>query len=148
MKERLRPLLFALLFVAGCEKGRSAKIPAAPPVAGDIVLTAELLEIPGPFPSNDLYNYVYVMKYRVVKVLQGTFPDPDILIGHYNPRIARADIQDDQDAKVGGDVKSYRVGDMHYLVLSGLDGTWTGALEDDYFKDRRRRYWALWAQQL
>ncbi|MBD3242540.1 MAG: hypothetical protein GF331_18265, partial [Chitinivibrionales bacterium] len=27
-------------------------------------VVARLIEIPGTFPPNDLYNYVYIMKYR------------------------------------------------------------------------------------
>ena len=125
----------------------SASTPAKPPVEGDLVMTARLEEIPGSFPANDLYNYAYVMKYKVLQVTKGTYADPDILIGHYNPRFAREDIKDEQDAKVGGNVKSFAVGDVHYLVLSPLDGLWTGSVEDDYFKDKRPRYWALWADK-
>lgn len=121
--------------------------PAKPPVEGALALTAELREIAGAFPANDLYNYAYVMKYKVVKVHQGNFPDPEILVAHYNPRIARAEIKDEQDAKVGGNVKSFQAGDVHYLVLDPLDGAWTGAVEDDYFKDKSARYWALWADK-
>jgi hypothetical protein len=151
-------LLSLLLLLAACEKKNqdasesrgepgAASVPEKPPVAGDLVLTAELAEIPGAFPANDLYNYAYVMKYKVVQVLQGTYGDPEILVGHYNPRFARNEIKDEQDAKVGGDLKSFQVGDKHYLVLSPLDGLWTGAVEDDYFKEKRTRYWSLWADK-
>jgi hypothetical protein len=30
---------------------------------GSVEVTARLLEIPGQFPPNDLYNYAYVLKY-------------------------------------------------------------------------------------
>src|SRR5437016_2104146 len=96
------------LSLLGCQKkdeAASSAIPATPPVAGEIVMTAELTDIPGAFPANDIYNYAYIMKYKVIKVLQGTYTDPDILIGHYNPRVARADVHDDQDSLVGGNVK-------------------------------------------
>ena len=122
-----------------------AQAAAKPPVAGDLVITATLKEIAGPFPANDIYNYAYVMRYEVARVHQGTYADKDILVGHYNPRLARAEVKDEQDAKVGGNVKSFQVGDAHYLVLSPLDGIWTGAIEDDYYKDKRARHWALWA---
>jgi hypothetical protein len=121
--------------------------PVKPPVEGELVLTAKLIEISGAFPANELYNYAYVMKYRVLKVDQGTYADSVILVGHYNPRLAREEIKDEQDAKVGGNVKSFTVGDVHYLVLSQLEGFFTGAVEDDYFKDKRVRYWALWADK-
>ncbi|MDB5105918.1 MAG: hypothetical protein JWP91_3607 [Fibrobacteres bacterium] len=122
-------------------------VPSKPPVEGELVITARLMEIPGAFPANELYNYAYVMKYKVLKVIQGTYADSEILVGHYNPRLAREEIKDEQDAKVGGNVKSFQVGDAHYLVLSPLDGVFTGAVEDDYFKDKRPRYWALWAEK-
>lgn len=150
---------FALAFgLSACNKkdaaaksgsdASSAAIPATPPVDGPLIITAELEEVPGNFPANDIYNYCYIMKYKVVKVVKGTFADKEILVGHYNPRIARDEVKDDQDAKVGGNVKSWKVGDLHYLVLTDLDGTWTGALEDEYYKDKSHRYWALWADKL
>lgn len=149
--------LSLLLSLAACGKKNdspdsragadASSVPETPPVAGDLVLTAELMEIPGDFPANDLYNYAYVMKYKVAKVLQGSYGDTEILVGHYNPRLARGEIKDEQDAKVGGDLKSFQVGDMHYLVLSPLEGLWTGAVEDDYFKEKRTRYWGLWADK-
>jgi hypothetical protein len=148
-------LLLALLLCGCREKGKSdpgpadnAAVPATPPVAGKLVLTAELAEISGPFPANELYNYAFIMKYKVLKVLQGEYPDADILVGHYNPRIARADITDDQKQFVGGTLKTFRVGDKHYLVLADFDGIWNGAVEDDYYKDRRARYWARWVDPL
>lgn len=125
-----------------------AALPATPPVDGELVLSATLKEIAGPFPANDIYNYAYVMKYEVGQVVKGAYADRDILVGHYNPRLAREEVKDDQDAKVGGNLKSFNVGDNHYLVLTPLDGVWTGAIEDDYYKDRRPRHWALWADRL
>lgn len=152
-------VLSLLLSLAACQKksqessaasevpAAGLSVPAKPPVEGELVMTAKLLEIPGSFPANDLYNYAFVMKYQVVKVLQGTYGEPDILVGHYNPRFARDEVKDEQDAKVGGNLKSFQVGDVHYLVLSPLDGLWTGAVEDDFFKEKRPRYWGLWADK-
>ena len=153
--KRTALLLAAFLPILGCkEKSGSpapgaakSEAPAKPPVEGKLVITAELADIPGQFPANDLYNYAYVMKYKVVRVLQGSYGEPEILVGHYNPRIARAEIKDEQDAKVGGDVTSFQKGDTHYLVLNPLDGEWTGAVEDEYFNDKRPRWWALWADK-
>lgn len=123
------------------------KTPDKPPVDGKLVLVAELIDIPGQFPANELYNYAYIMKYKVLKVVQGSYGDAEILVGHYNPRIARNDIKDDQDSKVGGNLTSFQKGDVHYLVLNPLDGEWTGAVEDEYFNDKRPRWWALWADK-
>jgi hypothetical protein len=147
--------LAALLPLSACkEKNDSSapagsaaglKTPAKPPVEGKLVVVAELTDIAGQFPANELYNYAYIMKYKVLQVVQGAYGDPEILVGHYNPRIAREEIKDEQDAKVGGDVTSFQKGDVHYLVLNPLDGEWTGAVEDEYFNDKRPRWWALWA---
>lgn len=163
MKSVSIPILIALalasLAAMGCNKGEkaapgsggsgaaSAQAPATPPVAGDLVITATLQDIAGSFPANDIYNYAYVMKYKVDQVHQGSFADKEILVGHYNPRLAREEVKDDQDAKVGGNVKGFQVGDTHYLVLSPMDGLWTGAVEDDYYKDKSQRWWALWADK-
>lgn len=154
----LLPTAFlCLLSLSACkEKGdtgsakpasRALSVPAKPPVEGSLVLTAELDEIAGQFPANDLYNYAYVMKYKVIKVLQGTYADSVILVAHYNPKMARDEIKDEQDTKVGGGLKSFQAGDAHYLVLDPLDGVWTGAVEDDYFKEKRPRYWGLWVDK-
>lgn len=134
---------------SGASGSSSAEAPVAakPPVDGELVMTARLTEISGAFPANELYNYAYVMKYKVLKVSKGTYGDTEILVGHYNPRLPREEIKDEQDSKVGGNVKSFAVGDVHYLVLSRLDGLYTGAVEDDYFNDKRPRYWALWADK-
>lgn len=163
-------LLFTLLFTllitlpfVGCEKKNTPateqgnlaakgslanSLPDSQPVPGELVIVAEVAEIPGTFPANELYNYAYVMKYTVQKVIKGAYADADILIAHYNPRIARAEIKDDQDSQVGGNIKSFQVGDVHYLVLGPMEGTWNGASEDDFFKDKRARYWALWADKV
>ncbi len=157
MKKSALLLLLLIPFTACKEKTQgesssvattaAASVPAKPPVEGELVMTAKLIEIPGAFPANELYNYAYVMKYKVLKVMRGTYTDADILVGHYNPRLAREEIKDEQDSKVGGNVKSFAVGDVHYLVLSQLDGVYTGAVEDDYFKEKRPRYWASWADK-
>lgn len=133
---------------AAKESPKALALPEKPPVAGELVIAAELTEIPGSFPANDLYNYAYVMKYKVIQVVQGAYSGSEILVGHYNPRFGREEITDDQNDKVGGNLKSYRVGDIHYLVLSPLEAAWTGAVEDDFFKDKSPRYWAAWADKV
>lgn len=158
---RTSALCLFTLMLFGCQKkeqpggpspspntANSAAVPATPPVAGKLVVTAELMEISGPFPANELYNYAFIMKYKVVKVLQGEYKDADILVGHYNPRIPRSEIADEQKPNVGGNLKSFQIGDLHYLVLDDLDGIFHGSIEDDYYKDRRGRYWARWADKL
>lgn len=151
--------ILGLLLFAGCQKkegaeggkveaGAGAPIPAQPPVPGALVVTAKLLEVPGEFPANDLYNYAYIMKYEVQKVVQGDHAEKEILVGHYNPRFARDAIKDEQDSKVGGNLKTFNAGDIHYLVLNPMEGLWSQAVEDEYYKDQGPRFWASWADKL
>ena len=58
-------------------------------VADPIAVEARLTEIPGKMPSNDLYSYVYVFKYKVLKVESGSLDAKEVLVGVYNPLIAR-----------------------------------------------------------
>jgi hypothetical protein len=108
-------------------------------------VTARVVEIPGTFPPNDLYDYVYVMKYRVTKVVSGTCAEKEILVGHYNPLIPRKKVKDKMDTFVDGDVEKFEVGQTHSLVLvKPIDKVWGEALEDEYFDvDASEKYYAL-----
>lgn len=132
-----------------------AKAPAAkaPKKAGKVdtlKVVARVTEIPGTFPPNDLYNYVYVMKYRVMKVVSGTCAEQEILVGHYNPLIPRKQIKDKMDAFVDGDVEKFEEGGKHSLVLvRPVDLVWSEAMEDDYFDvDASQKYYALKADMV
>ncbi len=146
-------LVAASLFISiGCRQQEgtqsAANLPAEAPVSGELVVAATLEEIPGQFPPNEIYNYAYIMRYRIDSVLQGSVEGANLLIGHYNPRFPRDGIKDDQDSLVGGNVKSFTRGDRHYLVLTPLDKVWAGAVEDEFYKDKAPRYWAKWADRL
>ena len=52
---------------------------------GSVEVTGRLLEIPGEFPANDLYNYAYVLKYQVLEVHRGTVDAKEIFVAQYNP---------------------------------------------------------------
>jgi len=109
-----------------------------------LVITARVLEIPGTFPPNDLYNYVYIMKYRVLKVEKGSFDGKEILVGHYNPLIARKDVDDKMDEYVDGDVEKFEEGARHRLVLiPNITDVWQEALEDEYFDIEDNKYYCL-----
>jgi hypothetical protein len=109
-----------------------------------LIIIARLTEIPGKFPVNDLYNYVYIMKYRVVKVVKGTYQGQDILVGQYNPRIARNQVKDKMDPFVNGDVTTFSVGDLQKLVLvAPMDNVWKDAVEDEYFDSDLLKYYAV-----
>ena len=82
-----------------------------------LIIKARLVEIPGKFAPNDLYNYVYVMKYRVLSVEKGVFKGKEILVGHYNPLIPRSMVKDKMDPFVNGDVEKFEEGSTHLLKL-------------------------------
>lgn len=125
-----------------------SKIPATAPAQGNLVVVGTLQPLSGAFPANDLYKYAYVMKYSVDSVVSGTFAGSEILVGQYDPRTARAAISDDEKGKVGGNVDGFHPGDRHYLVLRPMDSAWTGAIEDDNFKDKSPRWFAVWSDKI
>jgi hypothetical protein len=136
------------------EKKEIAKTPVAnaavkpttksEPLPDTLVMTARLIEIPGKFAPNDLYNYVYIMKYRVVKVIKGKYTGQEILVGHYNPLIPRKQIQDKMTRYVAGDVVKFQAGDIHTLVLiKPIERVWKDAVEDEYFDSDLEKYFAL-----
>lgn len=112
---------------------------------GTIEVSAQLVEIPGAFPPNDLYNYAYVLKYRVLKVHRGQVGEKEILVGQYNPLKPRAAVQDDGSGKVGGRLDAFRAGEVHRMALDApLDQFWMGGIIDKYFERKGVRYWAVW----
>jgi hypothetical protein len=112
---------------------------------GTTEVSAQLLAIPGPFPANDLYNYAYVMKYRVVSVHRGQVEGAEILVAHYNPLKSRTKAQDEFSGRVGGHLQRFRAGDVHRMALQApLDQYWMGGVIDKYHKEKGQRYWAVW----
>lgn len=133
------------LGVASCGRHPANEVDGEITTLGTAEVTAELLEIPSPFPPNDLYNYAYVLKYRVLKVHRGQVPAGQILVAQYNPLKAREHAQDDVSGKVGGHVSAFRTGDVHRMALaSPLDQFWMGGIVDEYFNQKGTRYWAIW----
>jgi hypothetical protein len=106
-------------------------------------IEARLIEIPGKFPPNDLYNYVYIMKYKVIKVLKGPYTKKEILVGHYNPLISRERIKDKMVSTVRGNVRRFEVNGRHMLTLIPLERIWKDAVEDDYTDLDLQAFFAL-----
>ena len=132
--------LFVLLAVS-CSKPLDPQVQKL----GSAEVTAKLSEIPGSFPSNDLYNYAYVFKYQVLQVHRGKIEGDTIFVGQYNPLKARAKAEDQDSGKVGGDVEQFRAGDIHRIALEvPLDQQWMGGIVDKYFNNKGTRYWAIW----
>ena len=109
-----------------------------------LVVKARLLEIPGTMPPNDLYNYVYIMKYRILSVEKGEYSEKEILVGHYNPLQSRSQIDDKMDPFVNGDVQKFEPGAQHLLKLvAPIECVWKDAVEDDYIDIESTKYFAV-----
>ena len=142
---RLSLCLWIALLTSCGNRQVGSEVDAQVTTLGTVEVTAELVEIPGPFPANDLYNYAYVLRYRVLKVHRGQVTEPEILVGQYNPLKPRATVQDDGSGKVGGHLDSFRAGDVHRMALDApLDQFWMGGIVDKYFDRKGTRYWAVW----
>jgi hypothetical protein len=113
--------------------------------ASELVVRAQLVEIPSKPPPDDLYDYAYVMRYQA----QGGALDKQfLLVAHYKPLLPRSKIKDKMKGQVGGKLRSFNVGDVHELRLSpALKEIWKGALVDEYSSTDRKsiRYWCLQA---
>ena len=109
-----------------------------------LVVTALLAEIPGKFAPNDLYNYVYIMKYKVLKVEKGKYAEKEILVGQYNPLIPRARIKDKMDSLVNGNADKFIVGVKNRLkLITPISAVWNDAIDDDYIDSELDKYFAL-----
>ncbi|MCX7725976.1 MAG: hypothetical protein N2053_03905 [Chitinispirillaceae bacterium] len=109
-----------------------------------LVVIARLTEIKGKFVENELYDYVYVMKYSVITVEKGSYTKKEILVGHYNPLIPRKQIKDKMDPYVDGTVERFTIGEKHRLTLiEPIEKVWDGAIEDEYFDTDLKKYFAL-----
>jgi hypothetical protein len=122
----------------------AASSPEAKAPSDTLVVIARITEIPGKFAANDLYNYVYVMKYRVLSVVKGSFKGQDILVGHYNPLIPRSQIKDAMKKNVAGNVEKMEVGGKHKLwLITPVDKVWKDAVDDEYSDSDMEKYYAV-----
>lgn len=129
--------------VSGENNATKAKTTATSTVK-KIKVIARLVELEGKMAPNDLYNYVFIMKYKVVSVVEGELKEKVIYVGHYNPLMPRKLIKDKMKASVTGTLDKFVVGDKHELILSpGIETFWDGPVEDEYFDDPDVRYFAL-----
>jgi len=141
----LRAAVGVLVSAALTGPVRAAAPPPAPAAApaGHLVVTAKLVEIPGKFPDDELYDYAYVMRYVVVG---GPMDKQAIFVAHYKPKQPRAAIKDKMKTVVSGKVRTFHQGDLHKLQLTGdLKSVWKGALVDEFSAVDRKstRYFAL-----
>jgi hypothetical protein len=148
----LTSFMSVVLLLTGC----SAPAPtdgADPQVTamGAIEVTAKLVDIPGTFPPNDIYDYAYVMKYEIVQVHRGE-ASGTIFVGQYNPLKNRAEAADERSGEIGGTVTRFRTGDLHRLALDvPIDNFCMAGIVNEYAeKDPSDApiYWAIWSNQV
>jgi|GEM_PF-1653966 hypothetical protein len=146
----LRGLLPVLLgMTLSCKDKTDTGADPSVTTLGSTEVTAELMAIPGEFPPNDLYNYAYVLKYRVLAVHRGQIKQgEEILVAHYNPLKPRPSAADENSGKLGGNLQRFKAGDVHRMALeTPLDQHWMGGVIDKYFDQKGTRYWAVWTNK-
>jgi hypothetical protein len=141
-------LLATGLSAAACGPRREGSNPS-PELAGrgDIEVTAKLVEIPeGAIFQRPLYDYATVLKYQVLEVHRGKVKGPTIYVGQYNPAKPRSEAADARVPNIGGNLKSFRAGQVHRMALdSSMLDRFTGGILNRYSdEDVDPIYWAVW----
>jgi hypothetical protein len=146
----LANLLLAVgLIGAACARGKAGSAGSDGDLAnrGSVEVTARLVEIPdGAIFERELYNYATVLKYEVREVHRGHVKGQTIYVGHYNPFKPRASAADRHVPDVGGNLKSFRAGQVHRMALedSMLEHFSGGILNKYSAEDVDPIYWAVW----
>jgi len=117
---------------------------------GSIEVTARLEEIRGDLIDDPMYDYAHVMKYKVVQVHRGKVDKDAIYVGHYNPAEPRSSVADARVQEIGGNVKQFRVGDVHRMALEvPIDDHYMGGIINKYFGEVNEPvYWAIWTNKV
>lgn len=137
--------LFAFVSSLAAEDTKSAEASAN----DTLTVIARLLEIPGTMPPNDLYNYVYIMKYRILSVVKGEYKEKEIYIGHYNPLVSRKAITGKMASVVKGSIEKFTVGSKHQLkLISPIEKVWKDAVEDEYIEIEQDKFFAVYAEEV
>ncbi len=147
----VRMLMLLLLVLTSTSCARKVDTGADPKVTtlGSIEVTARLEEIPGEVRNDPLYDYAHVMKYKVLEVHRGKLDNGLIYVGHYNPAKPRDGVADARVPQIGGNVKQFRVGDVHRMALEvPIDDYYMGGIINKYFGQINDPiYWAIWTNQ-
>jgi hypothetical protein len=146
LMSRLCSFVSLMGFLLCAASAHAAEPAPAAPGPATIEVTAKLINIPGKFPADELYDYVYVMQYEVQG---GPMDKQKIYVAHYKPRRARAEIDDKMKSVVSGSLKRFEVGALHKLTLSAeMRKLWKGAVVDEFFDTDRKakRYFCLKAE--
>jgi hypothetical protein len=148
----LGSLLLALgLMAAACSRGKEGTgSPSSDPELakrGSIEVTARLVEIPvDSIFDRPLYNYANVFKYEVLEIHRGRVKGQTIYVGHYNPAKPRSEVKDQRVPDIGGDLKTFRAGQVHRMALEGgMPNRFTGGILNKYSEeDTDPIYFAVW----
>jgi hypothetical protein len=142
-----------LLSMTSLSCGRKAEAPpntgedAEVTKRGTIEVTGKLVEIPeGAIFKRELYDYATVLKYQVLQVHRGKVNGETIYVGHYNPIKPRAEAADKKVPDIGGNLKTFRAGQVHRMALDGsIDDHYMGGIVNKYFGQQTDPiYWAVW----
>jgi len=141
-------LLITLALISGMSCAEKPETGEDPKVTtlGSVEVTAELVEIPGEIRNDPLYDYAHVMKYRVLTRHRGTLDKDIIYVGQYNPAKPRTEAADARAGQIGGNLRQFRVGDIHRLALDvPIDDHYMGGIINKYFGQMDDPiYWAVW----
>lgn len=149
-----RMLALAGLLLAGsclsCSKKADNGADPKVTTLGSTEVTARLEEIRDTFPPHNLYDYVYILKYRVLDTHRGKVDGDTILVGHYNPLKPRGQAADARSGEIGGNVKKFNVGDIHRMALeTPLDDFYMGPIINKYHGELKATpYWAVWTNMV
>ena len=145
MRWRWPAVMMMLAAYSACGHKSAAVIDPQLQKVGAVEVVGRLVEIPEPFPANDVYNYGYVFKYEVLEVKRSKVEGKQIFVTQYNPLKPRETVKDEFSGNVGGQLASFRAGDVHHVALdSPVDQFWLGGIVDKYFAQPGVRYWAVW----
>ena len=112
----MRGLILIPLLLAACGKAEPGFTKELS-TAGTVEVTARLVEIRGELPRKKLYDYVYVLKYKVLKVHRGKVEGDEILVGHYNPLKPRSAARDKFVKDVCGNLDRFEPEFLKQAVL-------------------------------
>jgi len=142
----LLPVLFSLSCAKTVDTGEDPKVTTL----GSIEVTARLEEIPGEVRNDPLYDYAHVMKYKLLEVHRGEVNKETMYIGHYDPAKPRDKVADARVREIGGNVRQFRVGDIHRMALEvPIDDHYMGGIINKYFGQVNEPvYWAIWTNQV
>ncbi|MCP4639655.1 MAG: hypothetical protein GY851_04450 [bacterium] len=148
-------LLFMVVVMTSCggtpDTGEDPQVTSL----GSVEVTAELIEIPGELIDRPMYHYAHIMKYKILTVHRGDISaETTIFVGHYDPIKTRAQAAKDAEGdsgvgQLGGNVKRFRVGDVHRMALEvPIDDHYMGAMVNEYFeKTDEPIHWAVWTNR-